>query len=64
MKVKDMKLKDLKNLVFTCHDSVNVTECYGVNDCINLEAGIKELKRRGYTVEFNDRITIYKTNNN
>ena len=60
MLFKDMKIKDLKNLVLACHDAVNVIECYGTKDLQNLERGIIELKRRGYQVEPITKLSIYK----
>lgn len=60
MQFRDMKFKDLKNLVLACHDSINVTECYGTKDLQNLEGGIIELERRGYQVDTVTKLSIYK----
>ncbi len=60
MKYKDMKIKDLIELVEACHDSVYVTECYGTRDLRNIEGGTAELERRGYTVEERQTISIKK----
>jgi len=55
-----MKLKDLKELVLSCHDSIYGAGCYSVKDIIRLDNGVAELERRGYEVEEEKTLTIYK----
>jgi len=62
MTFSKMKLKDLKELVVSCHDSIYVTKCYGTKDFRNLDGGITELEKRGYEIEESRTLSIYKKN--
>jgi hypothetical protein len=60
MKYADMKTKELKDMVLSCHDAIYRMECYGCHDLLNLEDGIVELERRGYRVENSSKLSIRK----
>ena len=62
MTFSKMKLKDLKELVLSCHDAIYNTECYGTKDSLNLQNGMTELRKRGYTVKEIETLSIYKEN--
>jgi hypothetical protein len=42
--------KELIDYAKSLNDSINNIECYGVNDCIWLEAICQELYKRGYEI--------------
>jgi len=60
MTFSKMKLKDLKELVLSCHDAIYNTECYGTRDSQNLHNGMAELRKRGYAVKEIETLSIYK----
>ncbi len=60
MLFKNMKTKDLIELVKGCHDSVYITDCFGTRDLINLDRGSLELEKRGYTIKKHRTISIKK----
>lgn len=58
--MKKLSDKELIELVKSLHDSIYVTECYGVKDMVNHELGLLELEKRGYHVVFANTLTISK----
>ena len=58
MNLKAMKTRELKRIVRECHSSINVSECFGVNDVAILDMGIAELQRRGIETDITEKISF------
>ena len=60
MKFKDMTVKQLKEEAKGYHETIYKVGCYGAKDLMNYDGIIYELERRGYTVNGNSTLSIYK----
>ncbi len=60
MEIEKINSVELKKLAYDLFDSVYVSECYSVGDVALCEAVLTELEKRGYEVETDNKLKIYK----
>lgn len=49
MDLRKMSTRELKELAKSLYESIYVSECYGTENLVELEAVLEELRRRGIT---------------
>ena len=60
MQFKDMSDKELVDMVAGLHDSIHITECYGVKDMVNFQNAEAELDKRGIAMDEKRTVTFTK----
>ena len=60
MKISEMASEQLKKEFISFYEVIYVSECYGVNDLLWLDALEAELEKRGYVINFRSKVSIKK----